>query len=161
MAGFGLGLAARSHVDPALYRGKEHKEAAHALLQLAERQAEDDTWGLIGVGRVYYLMGEKDRAEALFKRAVAQGDEDDIRRVAFVYAEAGEWERAAESMNRALARKGRDGQFQAETAAFLLRASKENDALRHLDEAFRLEPEEVWVTLAAASAFAGVPTPAP
>jgi hypothetical protein len=64
--GVAVGFAARKGVDPATYRGKSNKEAAKALLKLAETQAGKGSWERIAVGRIYYLGGMKAEGQALF-----------------------------------------------------------------------------------------------
>src|SRR5512135_1248963 len=77
-----------------LYEGKSAKEAGQALLEIAEAQAGDGSWELIGVGRVYYLSGEKAKAQRLFDLVLGnKPQKSDLDRLANVYLEAGEWEK--------------------------------------------------------------------
>ena len=73
LAGFLVGGAwgRGAKVAPSLYEGKPAKEAAAALLDAAEGQAGDGTWEIIGVGRVFYLSGDKTRGQGIFDRVLS------------------------------------------------------------------------------------------
>ena len=95
---------AKKEASPSLYQGKEAQEAAAALLQAAEQQSEDGSWELIAVGRVHYLSGDRQKGEALFDRAVSKDpDSGDWRRIAAVYVEAKDYDKAIAVLERALA----------------------------------------------------------
>src|ERR1700749_2773337 len=73
------------------FKGKPAKEGAYAALAEAEKLSGDGSWELIGVGRVYYLSGDKAKGQALFDRVTANKPEaSDWQRIGEVYAEAGE-----------------------------------------------------------------------
>ena len=98
--GVGVGLAAKQ-TGPgiAIIQNKSDRGAGLAALAEAERLAEGGSWELIAVGRVYYLSGDKARGQALFDRAMSgKPDAGNYQRLGEVYAEAGENDRAAESL---------------------------------------------------------------
>src|SRR5690606_7864211 len=90
--GVGIGYAAKAKgPGMSLISGKSAQEAALGALQEAERLAEDGSWELIAIARVYYLSGDKARGQALIDQ-VLSGDSgaSDWHRIARLYAEAGE-----------------------------------------------------------------------
>jgi tetratricopeptide (TPR) repeat protein len=98
---FAIGFLAASiwaknpKVGPATFLGKEPKEAAVALLSVAEAQAGDGSWELIGVGRLYYLSGDKSKGQTFFDKVASKGaKKNDWERIAKVYMEAEEWDKA-------------------------------------------------------------------
>ncbi len=86
----GWAAAKGKGIEPSVYQGKEAKQAGLALLQEAQVQAGDGSWERIGVGRVYYLSGDRAKGQALFDGVLAKKPaKDDLQRIARVYAEAG------------------------------------------------------------------------
>ena len=70
VAGVAVGVAGAKAkgFPPTIYQGKEAKAAGLALLEVAQQQAGNGSWELIGVGRVYYLSGGQAKGQALFDR---------------------------------------------------------------------------------------------
>src|ERR1700736_363728 len=104
--GVGIGFAAKyqgAGID--VIRNKPDKDAALAALTEAEQVANGGSWELIAVGRVYYLSGQKAQGQAMFDHATTgrKPDGADYERIAEVYAEAGENDRATESYEKMLA----------------------------------------------------------
>ena len=155
VAGVGVGYAAQK-LAPSLYHGKTAAEAGRALLEAAREQANDGSWELIGIGRLYYLGGQKAQGQAIFDALLAGDHEDsDVYRIARVYREAGEWAKAKPLFERYLAANPKDEKGLAEVGAFhLLNGDREN-AERLFDRSFAIAPE-VWATIAAAGAYLGV-----
>ena len=87
-AGVVTTLAAKKVFDPnAYYAGKDPKAAAAALLATAETLTGNGSWERIGVGRVYYLSGDKTKGQELFNLATSKKTEaSDLYRMATVYA---------------------------------------------------------------------------
>lgn len=155
IAGIGVGYAAQK-LAPSLYHGKPAPEAARALLEAARVQAREGSWELIGIGRLYYLGGQKAEGQAIFDALLAGDHEDsDVFRIARVYREAGEWTRAKPLFDRYLAANPKDEKGLAEVGAFYLLEGDREGAERLFDRSFAVTPE-VWATIAAAGAYLGV-----
>jgi len=154
VAGIGVGMAARPDFNSA-YAGKPGAEASRALADIARTMADDDSWELIGVGRVLYLGGDKAAGQAMFDRILSGGHEDsDEYRIARVYAEAGEWDKARPLFDRFLQRNPKDEQGLAEVGAHYLLNGDRETAEKLFARSFA--HPNVWATLAAAGAYAGV-----
>src|SRR5262249_30111463 len=103
--GTAAGYAAKdSGGGVAVFKGKPAKEGAYAAPAEAEKLAGNGSWELIGVGRVYYLSGDKARGQALFDRVLnATPVTSDYERIADVYADAKESDKADEYYQKMLA----------------------------------------------------------
>lgn len=144
-------------VSPSLYEGRTAKEAAAALLVAAEGQAGDGTWELIGVGRVYYLSGDKTKGQGLFDRVLSgKPKADDLERIAKVYAEAGEWAKAEPLFRRVAEADPKDDAAQAEVGAYYNLNGDRAAAEAMFRRSFDRKPENVWNTLSAAGSYLGV-----
>ena len=141
-----------------LYQGKEPKAAAEALLRIAAVQAGDGTWENIGVGRIYYLSGDKEKGEALFKKATGgKSGKTDWRKISRIYAQAGDLDKAVSAMEKALAFEPKDEAYQAELGAVLNLKGDRAKAEEMFAKSFKGKPEEVWNTINAAGSYVGVP----
>lgn len=149
-----VGYAART--SPSLYRSKTREEAGKALLLEARRQAGKGSWERIAVGRVYYLAGMKDEAEAIFDEVLSKNAESsDYFRVARIYREAGEWPKAKELFDRYLKQNPKDDKGLAEVGAYYLLHGDREAAEDLFDRSFKLE-SEMWATVSAAAGYLGV-----
>src|SRR5262249_17362807 len=103
----------------AAFKGKPAKEGAYAALVEAERLSGDGSWELIGVGRVYYLSGDKAKGQAIFDRVLGSKKvaSSDWQRIGDVYAEGGENAKAEELYQKVLAADAKDDTGQAEIGA--------------------------------------------
>ena len=88
-----------------LFRGKDPAAAASALLDGALQLAEDGSWERIAVGRAWYLGGDKARGQKILDEVTGSKkvEGSDWFRVARLYAEAGEWDKARTAFDKALA----------------------------------------------------------
>ena len=157
--GFGVGYAARAKgPGMTLIAGKPAKEAALAALQEAERRAGDGSWELIGVARVYYLTGDKAKAQALLDK-VTKGEPggSDWHRIGLLYADAGDNARAEEFFLKALAAEPREDGYQAEIGAWYILNGQREKGEALMAKAFAINSEEFWHYLRAAEALYGVP----
>lgn len=159
LLGFGLGLAAKgTPAGVSLLRGKPAKEAGLAALNEAEHLAENGSWELIGIGRVYYLSGDKARGQALFDRITSRKPEtSDWQRIGEVYAEAGEVQRAEECFQKVLAGNPKDDTGQSEVGAWYLRIGQRDKAEELFAKAMARNPDDVWHYIRAAEAYLEVP----
>lgn len=149
------GHAAQKAV-PSQYREKENKQAAHALLEVAKIQAGDGSWERIAIGRIYYLGGSKPEGQAIFDDVLANDPEGtDLFRIARIYREAGEWERAKALFERALRENPKDSKGMAEVGAYYLLLGDRAAAEALFDRSFNRE-DELWSTVAAAGGYLGV-----
>ena len=111
---------------------------------------------LIAVGRVYYLSGHKAQGQQVFDAILGGDHEDsDVYRIARVYAEAGEWENAKPLFDGYVQRNPRDKTEIATVGAYYLLNGDRAGAERLFDQSFAVKPE-LWATVAAAGAYAGV-----
>ena len=158
VAGSGIATAApKPRADASMYHGRDASEAGRALLDVALKQAGKGSWERIGVGRAYYLGGFKAEGQAIFDALLNGKHEDsDVYRIARVYQEAGEWERAKPLFDRYLASNPEDEKGLAEVGAYYLLHGDRARAEQLFDRSFRASPDELWATLAAADAYLNV-----
>ena len=156
--GLGVGYAARSKgPGMTLIAGKPAKEAGMAALQEAERLAGDGSWELIGVARVYYLAGDKAKAQTLLDKVLrGEAGHSDWQRIGHLYAEVGDNARAEEYFLKALAAEPKDDTGQAEIGAWYISTGQREKGEALLAKAFAKNPDELWHYLRAAEALLGV-----
>jgi tetratricopeptide (TPR) repeat protein len=139
-------------------RGKPPQEAALSALQEAEKLAQDNSWEVLGVARVYYLSGDKTRGQAVMDRVLnAKPAASDWKRVGDIYAEAKEQEKAEAAYDKALAGDRNDDNERAEIGAWYIRLGQRDKGEELFSQAFAQNPEDVWHYLRAAEAFLAVP----
>lgn len=157
--GFGLGLAAKDAPGGVgLFRGKPAKEAGLAALVEAERLAENGSWELIGIGRVYYLSGDKARGQALFDRITSRKPEgSDWQRIGEVYADAGEKDKAEACFQKAMAASPKDDTGQSEIGAWYVRTGQREKGEELFAKALAKNPDDMWHYVRAAEAYLGTP----
>ena len=158
MAGTGnVAAKEKPHATVATYHGKDAADAGRALLDIALQQAGKGSWERIGVGRAYYLGGYKAEGQAIFDALLNGKHEDsDVYRIARVYQEAGEWDRAKSLFDRYFASNPDDAKGLAEVGAYYLLHGDRARAEQMFDRAFQADPNEVWVTVGAADGYLGV-----
>jgi len=141
-----------------LIRGKPAHEAGMAALQEAEVLAGKGSFELIAVARVYYLTGDKDKAQAIIDR-VSSGKPaaSDWQRIGEIYADAGENSKAEDYFQRALAADPKDDTGHAEIGAWFIRIGQRDKGEDLLAQAFNRNPGDVWHYVLAAEALLGVP----
>lgn len=156
--GVTAGAVARKGIAPGTYRGKEPKEAARALLDVAKKQAGDGSWENIAIGRVYYLSGMKNEGQAMFDRVVSgrKAEASDFLRVGRIYMEAGEWEKAKPMFAQALKKSPKDAPWLSEIGAFYNLHDDRATAETMFDRSYAIESEEVWATVNMAGSYVGV-----
>ena len=139
-------------------RGKSDKDAAAAALAEAEHLANGGSWELIAVGRVYYLSGEKARGQALFD-GVTNGKAGgaDLERIADVYAEAGENDKASSMYEKMMAIDPKDDSSQAVVGAWYIRIGQRAKGEALLAQALERRPNESGYYLRTAESLLGVP----
>ena len=157
MAAGSAEAAQKPRAEASMYHGKDATEAGRALLDIALKQAGKGSWERIGVGRAYYLGGFKAEGQAIFDALLNGKHEDsDVYRIARVYNEAGEWDKAKSLFDRYFASNPDDAKGLAEVGAFYLLHGDRDRAEQLFDRAFEADPNEVWVTVGAADAYLNV-----
>lgn len=159
VAGIGVGYGAqKSPPTPATYHDKAPRDAAKALLDHALVQAgKKGSWERIGAGRVYYLGGFKAEGQAVFDAILAgKHDDSDVYRIARVYAEAGEWDKAKPLFERFLDANPDDAKGFAEVGAHYLLQGDRATAERMFDRALDIEDNDPWMSEHMAGAYLGV-----
>ena len=159
LIGFGLGLSAKdTPAGVGVFRGKPPQEAGLAALVEAERLSENGSWELIGIGRVYYLSGDKARGQALFDRVTSRKPEaSDWQRIGDVYAEAGEKDKAEACYQKLIASSPKDDTGHSEIGAWYLRNGQRDKGEELFAKALARNPDDVWHYVRAAEAYLGVP----
>ncbi|GAA4999453.1 hypothetical protein FNZ56_11495 [Pseudoluteimonas lycopersici] len=158
MAGAGNVVAKeKPHATVATYHGKDAADAGRALLDIALKQAGKGSWERIAVGRAYYLGGYKAEGQAIFDSVMgAKPEASDMFRIARVYQEAGEWDRAKALFDRYLAAEPDNEKGLAEIGAYYLLHGDRARAEQLFDRSFQVSPDELWATLAAADGYLNV-----
>lgn len=151
-------VAARRSADSTLYRSKSKQEAATSLLEMAKIQAgKEGSWELIGVGRVYYLAGMKNEAQALFDQVTAKKPESsDWFRIGRVYREAGEWDKAKTAFDKALAMEKGDEKWLSEIGGYYNLEGDRQKAEELFDRSYKIEKDDPWTTINMAASYMGV-----
>ena len=159
---FGVGVvvgwaASAPRSGPALFQGKSKTEAAKALLDAAQGQAGKGSWENIGVARVFYLSGDKAQGQAVLDRVLSgKVKKDDWLRIGRLYAEAGDWDKAAAAFDKALQQDAKDAEYLAEIGAWYNLHGDRAKAEELFTRSFQLKDDEVWNTLNAAGSYVGV-----
>jgi tetratricopeptide (TPR) repeat protein len=159
LLGMSIGFAAKyKGAGIEAIRGKPDKDAAYAALAEAEHLANGGSWELIAVGRVYYLAGEKPRGQALFDSVVnGKAGGSDLERIADVYAEAGENDKATVLYERMLAIDPKDDSSQAVVGAWYMRLGQREKGEALLERALQRRPGAPDYYVRAAESLLGVP----
>jgi tetratricopeptide (TPR) repeat protein len=142
---------------PALYSGKSPKEAANALLAVAEGQAGKGSWENIAVARGYLLMGDVAMGRKILDRVSAEKMKgNDWIRVGRLWNEAGEWDKAKEAFEKALALEPNDAEYLAEVGAWYNLHGDRVRAEELFARSLAKKNDEVWNTLNIAGSYVGI-----
>jgi tetratricopeptide (TPR) repeat protein len=158
-AGTAIGYAAKEvGGGVSVFKGKPAKEGAYAALAEAEKLSGTGSWELIGVGRVYYLSGDKAKGQAIFDRVLndKKVGGGDWQRIGDVYAEAGENAKAEELFQKVLAADPKDDTGQAEIGAWYIRTGQREKGEELFAKALGKKPNENWHYVRAAEALLNV-----
>ena len=158
LGGVAVGVASSAaKSDPSLFTGKSPKEAALALLAVAQSQAGKGSWENIAVGRVYYLMGDKTQGQAIIDHVIAtKVKKDDWMRIGRVYIEAKEWDKAKDAFEKAIALDPKDEGNLSEVGGWYNLHGDRAKAEEYFGRAFASKPDEIWYTVNAAGSYVGV-----
>jgi Flp pilus assembly protein TadD len=158
VAGAIAGIAASSpKSSPALYQGKAPKDAAAALLAVAEGQAGKGSWENIAVARAYIGMGDAAKGGAILDRVIAgKMKGNDWIRVGRLWVEAGDWDQAKAAFEKALALEPDDAEYLSEIGAWYNLHGDRARAEELFARSFAKKSDEVWDTLNVAGSYVGV-----
>ncbi len=148
----------RPTFTPDLIQGKDAAAAAQVLLDGALQLAEDGSWERIAVGRAWYLGGDKEKGATIFNGVTSSRkvEGSDWFRLGRVYSEAGEWEKARDAFDRALALDPNDDSGMIEYGAL---ANVHKDRARAemlIAKAMAKNPREFWHWVGAGGSYLGV-----
>jgi len=141
-----------------LVQGKEPAAAAAALLDGALQLAEGGSWERIAVGRAWYLGGDKAKGAQIFESVTSSKkvEGSDWFRLGRVYSEAGEWDKARDAFDRAVARDPGDDSGMLEYGA-LANVHKDRERAEALfAKAMAKNPREFWHWVGAGGSYLGV-----
>ena len=156
-AAIGSFAAKQDGVTSAEWQGASPEEAAANLLALGSKFADGGTWENIHLGRVQYLSGKKESAEAIFDRFGGdKAEPGDLIRIARVYAQAGDWARAKPLFDKVLELKPKDEDWLIEIGAFYNLNGDREYAEELFARGFRTAPKSLNNTLSAAGSYVGV-----
>lgn len=153
-----LAQGRRPAFSPDLFQGKDEKTAAAALLDGALQLAEDGSWERIAVGRAWYLGGDKARGQQIFDGVTSSKkvEGSDWFRIGRVYAEAGEWDKAQQAFDRALAIDTDDDSGMIEYGALANINKDRTKAEALFTKAFQKKPREFWHWVGAGGSYLSV-----
>ncbi len=155
-AALGSFAAKKGGVTPAAWAGASPEEAAANLLALGKDLAENGSWQNINLGRVHYLSGDKAVAEGLFDRYRHGNDAGDVIRIARVYAQANEWDKAKPLFDRVLELEPKDEDWLVEVGAYYNLNGDRGHAEELFARGFQSAPKNLNNTLTAAGSYVGV-----
>lgn len=153
----GTALAKKNPTTADMFKGKDPKDAASALLAKAREYAGSGSWENIAVGRVYYLTGQKDEGQKIMDAAIAKKAEpSDWIRIGRVYYEAGDWDKAAAAFDKVLEMAPKDADWTAEIGAYYLVKGDRARAEQLFERSLSLDPENRRNDLLMAGAYRGL-----
>jgi len=158
-AAAGLWAAKKGPLSAQLWSGKSGKDAGQAVLGAARGMAEKNgSWEKIATGRVMYLSGDKAGGKAVFDQVLAdkKAKAGDDFRVAKVYLEAGEWDKARPLFDKVLELEPKDEDWLAQIGVFYLQKGDRAKAEELFARSFAGDPENLSNSLKVAGAYLGV-----
>ncbi|MGC8904072.1 tetratricopeptide repeat protein [Thermus sp.] len=151
------GYMVLSEAYVALYRASEDREKGKAYLEqalsvLRDAEKVNPRYPALFAqrGLVYALLGQPDRAEEAFKKALSLEDSPGVRAaLAELYLSLGRLDEALDQYAKAVAQAPKDPDLRVRYASALLLKGKAEEAARVLEEGHRLKPldAEGWYTL--------------
>jgi tetratricopeptide (TPR) repeat protein len=143
--------------DAAIFEGSAPAVGTR-LLENALVLAEDGSWERIAVGRAWYLGGDKAKGQQILD-GVTSGKKvegSDWFRIGRVYAEAGEWPKAVEAFDKAMAMNADDDSGSIEYGAFANVNDDRTKAEGLFRTAMQKKPKEFWHWVSAGGSYLGV-----
>jgi tetratricopeptide (TPR) repeat protein len=142
-----------------IFKDKEPKAAATGLLDNALKMAGDGSWERIAVGRAWYLGGDKAKGQQIFDEVTSgkKVKNSDWFRIARVYVEAHEWDKAQPIFDKALATEPDDDSGMVEYGALLNVHKDRAKAEALFTKALTKNQGEFWHWVGAGASYLGVP----
>ena len=134
------------------------KAVATVMLDGALQLAESGSWERIAVGRAWYLGGDKVKGQQIFDSVAGSksvGRSDWIR-LARVYIDAGEWEKAQTAFDKAFPPTSDDDTGLVEYGAFANLNKDRAKAEALFNRAMKKNPEEFWHWVNIGGSYLGV-----
>lgn len=158
LAQSGFAQSRKLTFSPDLFREKDAKTAATALLDGALELAGNGSWERIAVGRAWYLGGDKAKGQQIFDGVTSSKkvEGSDWFRLGRVYAEAGEWDRAQVAFDRALAMDTGDDSGMLEYGALANLNKDRAKAEALFEKALRKNSREFWHWVGAGASYLNV-----
>lgn len=157
VAGMSVGYSAKLRPMATMYHGRSAPEAGKALLDMAMVQAGKGSWERIAIGRAYYLGGSRAEGQKIFDELLSgKHDDGDAYRIARVYQQAGEWDKARPMFDQYLAANPKEAKDLAEVGGYYYAQGDHATAEALFDRAFAADDGEVWATIDVADAYMGV-----
>lgn len=153
----GLAQAKKPSFTPEMLQGSA-PQVGTALLDGALVLAEQGSWERIAVGRAWYLGGDKAKGQQIFD-GVTSGKKvegSDWFRIARVYVEAGEWDKARVAYDKAMAMNADDDTGAVEYGAFANLNGDRGKAEGLFRMALQKKPKEFWHWVNAGGSYLGV-----
>lgn len=146
MTHLGLAKAAKPSFDRSMLPGSDTKAVGAKLLDRALVLAGDGSWERIAVGRVWYLSGKQAKAQAIFDEVTHNKKvaDSDWWRIARVYAEAKQWDKADAAFQKALALEPNDLDGMIERASYLNLNGKRAKAEEIFAGVIDAMPDKMW-----------------
>lgn len=151
--------AKKAPADPSPYwAGKSPEAAAAAILDAGKAAAGSDSWENIGIARVWYLAGQKERARPILEHFARPGTKEasDLYRIALIHCEAAEYELAQGLFERALALEPESDKTLVAMGACAMMAGQREKAEGFFRRTLQLAPENPWRYAAIGAAYLGV-----
>jgi len=156
LAGMLLGASLHAAMEVPVFKGKEPKDAAEALLRAGLESARNGSWERIAVGAVYYEGGDRARGQEIIDGVLnGKPEYTDFQRVARLYAELGEWDKAKPLYDRAIATKVYKANLLAEAGAYYNLNGDRARAEELFTQAFAAESNNPWAYSMAAASYLG------
>jgi len=158
LAQAGSAQTRKTSFSPDLFKGKDAKAAAAALLDGALALAGTGSWERIAVGRAWYLGGDKAKGQEILDavRYSKKAEDSDWFRIGRVYEQAGEWDKAKAAFERALARHADDDTGMIEYGALANLHDDRATAEAQFEKAMKKNPREFWHWVSAGASYLGV-----
>jgi Tfp pilus assembly protein PilF len=156
LAGVLLTVSLQAAVDMPVFTGKDPKDAADALLVAGLEAAGKGSWERIAVGAVYYEGGDRARGQEILDDVLnGKPEYSDFQRIARLYAELGEWDKAKALYDKALAMKGSKANLLAEAGAHYNLNGDRARAEELFSQAFAADSNNPWAYSMAAASYLG------
>jgi tetratricopeptide (TPR) repeat protein len=141
-----------------LVRGQDASAAAATLLDGAFQLADGGSWERIAVGRAWYLGGDKAKGAQIFADVTGSKNVEgsDWLRIARVYSESGEWEKARDAFDHVLSHDPNDDSGILEYGALANVHKDRAKAEELIARAMAKNPREFWHWVGAGGSYLGV-----